>query len=65
VLSQLSTQTPIQLSIKLQYSVAEKDKELTKQLDELKKELLNLRVAKVTGGAPSNSTANEWHQDHD
>ncbi|KAH8270722.1 hypothetical protein KR093_008055, partial [Drosophila rubida] len=31
-----------------------KDKrELTKQLDELKNELLNLRVAKVTGGAPS------------
>ncbi|XP_001991469.2 60S ribosomal protein L35 [Drosophila grimshawi] len=28
-------------------------KELTKQLDELKNELLNLRVAKVTGGAPS------------
>jgi large subunit ribosomal protein L35e len=28
-------------------------KELTKQLDELKMELLNLRVAKVTGGAPS------------
>lgn len=28
-------------------------KELTKQLEELKTELLNLRVAKVTGGAPS------------
>ncbi|TMW45610.1 hypothetical protein DOY81_009310, partial [Sarcophaga bullata] len=28
-------------------------KELTKQLDELKNELLNLRVAKVTGGAAS------------
>ncbi|KAI9590385.1 60S ribosomal protein L35 isoform X2 [Glossina fuscipes] len=28
-------------------------KELTKQLDELKIELLNLRVSKVTGGAPS------------
>ncbi|XP_011194886.1 PREDICTED: 60S ribosomal protein L35 [Bactrocera latifrons] len=28
-------------------------KELTKQLEELKNELLNLRVAKVTGGAPS------------
>ncbi|XP_033169690.1 60S ribosomal protein L35 isoform X2 [Drosophila mauritiana] len=28
-------------------------KELTKQLDELKNELLSLRVAKVTGGAPS------------
>ncbi|KAG4075688.1 hypothetical protein HA402_003513 [Bradysia odoriphaga] len=28
-------------------------KELVKQLDELKTELLNLRVAKVTGGAPS------------
>uniref|UniRef100_A0A6B2E4D7 Large ribosomal subunit protein uL29 n=1 Tax=Phlebotomus kandelakii TaxID=1109342 RepID=A0A6B2E4D7_9DIPT len=28
-------------------------KELMKQLDELKTELLNLRVAKVTGGAPS------------
>ncbi|CAD7091234.1 unnamed protein product [Hermetia illucens] len=28
-------------------------KELTKQLDDLKMELLNLRVAKVTGGAPS------------
>jgi ribosomal protein L29 len=28
-------------------------KELTKQLDELKNELLGLRVAKVTGGAPS------------
>ncbi|XP_049281935.1 60S ribosomal protein L35 [Anopheles funestus] len=28
-------------------------KELTKQLEDLKKELLNLRVAKVTGGAPS------------
>ncbi|XP_030753806.1 60S ribosomal protein L35 [Sitophilus oryzae] len=28
-------------------------KELTKQLDDLKKELTNLRVAKVTGGAPS------------
>lgn len=28
-------------------------KELTKQLDELKTELLGLRVAKVTGGAAS------------
>ncbi|GLV41479.1 Ribosomal protein L35 [Carabus blaptoides fortunei] len=28
-------------------------KELTKQLEELKTELTNLRVAKVTGGAPS------------
>ncbi|KYB27567.1 60S ribosomal protein L35-like Protein [Tribolium castaneum] len=28
-------------------------KELTKQLDELKTELTSLRVAKVTGGAPS------------
>ncbi|XP_044751445.1 60S ribosomal protein L35-like [Coccinella septempunctata] len=28
-------------------------KELTRQLDELKKELTTLRVAKVTGGAPS------------
>ncbi|XP_045478508.1 60S ribosomal protein L35-like [Harmonia axyridis] len=28
-------------------------KELTRQLDELKKELTSLRVAKVTGGAPS------------
>lgn len=28
-------------------------KELTKQLEELKTELLTLRVAKVTGGAPS------------
>ncbi|XP_055383132.1 60S ribosomal protein L35 [Condylostylus longicornis] len=28
-------------------------KELQKQLDDLKMELLNLRVAKVTGGAPS------------
>nr|AAM48393.1 RE09547p [Drosophila melanogaster] len=28
-------------------------KELTKQLDELKNELLSLRVAKVTGGSPS------------
>lgn len=28
-------------------------KELTKQLDELKNELLGLRVAKVTGGAAS------------
>ncbi|CRL02272.1 CLUMA_CG015109, isoform A [Clunio marinus] len=28
-------------------------KELTKQLEDLKQELLGLRVAKVTGGAPS------------
>ena len=28
-------------------------KELTKQLEDLKTELTNLRVAKVTGGAPS------------
>lgn len=28
-------------------------KELTKQLEDLKQELLTLRVAKVTGGAPS------------
>lgn len=28
-------------------------KDLTKQLDDLKTELTNLRVAKVTGGAPS------------
>ncbi|XP_066157414.1 large ribosomal subunit protein uL29 [Euwallacea fornicatus] len=28
-------------------------KELTKQLEDLKKELTSLRVAKVTGGAPS------------
>ncbi|XP_037942337.1 60S ribosomal protein L35 [Teleopsis dalmanni] len=32
---------------------AKDKKELNKQLDELKNELLSLRVAKVTGGAPS------------
>ena len=32
---------------------AKKKEELTKQLDDLKQELATLRVAKVTGGAPS------------
>lgn len=43
----------LQVKVKCSELRTKDKKELTKQLDELKNELLNLRVAKVTGGAPS------------
>lgn len=42
-----------QVKVKCSELRQKEKKELTKQLEELKTELLNLRVAKVTGGAPS------------
>lgn len=43
----------LQVKVKCSELRTKDKKELTKQLEELKTELLNLRVAKVTGGAPS------------
>lgn len=43
----------LQVKVKCSELRLKDKKELTKQLEDLKQELLGLRVAKVTGGAPS------------
>lgn len=55
LISNLINKNSIYLQVKVKCSElrTKEKKELVKQLDELKTELLNLRVAKVTGGAPS------------